>query len=114
MKFRVCRTSDYFDREKPCEGAFEVVIPRIHRTNLTSLDEFLTKAAQFWPDDSRVYLNEETGRVEIDCGDEKQWRIEIKSLDDLMEFINKNGQCVVYQDDDDELPTIEIYDDYRE
>jgi hypothetical protein len=48
--------------------------------------------------------------------DQRWWAIEIESLDDLLALAEKEGEIIVkapskYTDD---LPEIEIYDDYRE
>lgn len=43
------------------------------------------------------------------------WEIEIKSLDDLMELISEtNKGLIIFGPTETGLPTIEIYDDYRE
>lgn len=47
--------------------------------------------------------------------EEPLWQIEINSLDELCEFINKNGAIVLSpQHSSNGLYEIEIYDDYRE
>ena len=54
------------------------------------------------------------GSFKSQCGD---WLIEIKTLDDLIDFVKDNG-CIVVSDysniDENSIPEIEIYDDYRE
>lgn len=39
---------------------------------------------------------------------ETYWQVEINSLDELLAFINKNGEIVMRKD------SLEIYDTYRE
>ena len=42
------------------------------------------------------------------------YRLEINSLDELMDFINKYGDIVIYKGSSSESPKIVIYDDYLE
>ena len=43
----------------------------------------------------------------------RDWTIKVDNLDQLLEFIRDNGQCVIYSDADDGLNLI-IYDDWLE
>lgn len=49
------------------------------------------------------------GKITRDLGYRKVWTIEIP---DVMEFVREHGKCVVGFDNN--IPYIEIYDDYRE
>lgn len=42
------------------------------------------------------------------------YRLEINNLDELMDFINKYGDIVIYKGSSSESPKIVIYDDYLE
>ena len=41
------------------------------------------------------------------------WTIELRSLEDLMALVTMIGEPIIIQHDDD-MPELEIYDDYRE
>lgn len=114
MEFKVHRTSDWFEKGKPCDEAFEITVYQIAKTKCTSLEEYFAKHGRLFYKDNQVYLNEESGYVEVEVGSGIEWRIEIKSLDELIEFIKKYGECVVSYNEGNEMPAIEIYDAYRE
>jgi len=65
-------------------------------------------------DGAFVYKRE---RDTLDDEDRLSWAIEVNSLEELLQIIEKNGEPIIisgacnYQDG---LPQIEIYDDYRE
>jgi hypothetical protein len=40
--------------------------------------------------------------------------ITLNDLDALMAFVRENGKCIIFNSNPNLLPTIEIYDDYRE
>lgn len=43
------------------------------------------------------------------------WKVEIESLEDLMQLIvETKNPLVIFGEDDKSIPLIEIYDDYRE
>lgn len=42
------------------------------------------------------------------------WAIDIETIDDLMAFVDKNGDIVIQKDDAEDFPWLEIYDTYRE
>lgn len=86
MKFHVTRTSNYSDNIKPCEKAKEII------TEIRS-------------------VNTTTAR--------KIWYIEVNSIEDLLSFIDEQESEVVINTQktdivDYGMPSIEIYDDYRE
>lgn len=43
-----------------------------------------------------------------------RWRMEIKTLEELMDFIDKYGDIVIHQEYENNMRGIEIYDGYRE
>lgn len=52
----------------------------------------------------------EDGMIKRDIGTRYEWAVE---LTDIMEFVDRYGECIVGRDDRG-FCTIEIYDDYRE
>lgn len=61
-----------------------------------------------------VYKRE---RGSLDDQDRLSWALEVNSLDELLQFVEKIGECVIISgacDYQNGLPQIEIYDDYRE
>lgn len=40
--------------------------------------------------------------------------IELDNFNDLLNFANNNGEVIILDRLEDELPVLEIYDDYRE
>lgn len=85
MKFRIKRTSESsFCERKPCEGAY--------------VDRFEADK------NDRLY-------------DQRWWAIDIESLDDLLALAEKEREEIIVKapsEYTDNLPEIEIYDDYRE
>ena len=65
-------------------------------------------------DGAFVYKRE---RERLDDRDRLSWALEVNSLDELLQFIEKVCDSVIISracDYHDGLPKIEIYDDYRE
>jgi len=86
MKFEVTRTSDLFNKEKPCKDAKREIIKRINHKDL-----------QF--EDNAWIIEIETFEDVLKLTEESVWKsVVIKMNTDL---------CQVY-------PEIEIYDDWRE
>ena len=49
------------------------------------------------------------------CIKEKDYFIvELNDLNDFLNFVNNNGEVIILDHLEDELPVLEIYDDYRE
>lgn len=48
--------------------------------------------------------------------EKEMWIIEFNTLNDLLSFTKENGDYIVLSTptEDGEIPTVEIYDDYRE
>lgn len=86
MKFKIFRTSD-FREGKPCEGSEYYEGPvEMHIALLTN----------------KAYQVQDT-----------YWHIEINTLEELLKLCRDNGGRIIV-DTTDEMPDIEIYDDYRE
>lgn len=49
------------------------------------------------------------------CLKEKDYFVgNFDSIEDLLNFVNNNGEVIVLENSEDGLPVLEIYDDYRE
>lgn len=96
MTFKIERTSDWrFNKnDPPCKKAVAGV--EEHQFKERVFDE---KGKRVWQYSPR----------QIDI-----WTIEINTLEDLMELEKEVGVGVIVRAYDDEMPEIEIYDDYRE
>ena len=107
MKFIITRTSDYGDCSSPCAEAKEDQLVRIETRALYSPEEFDKKFAD----------REGNGYI---CRDREMmnvWTIEINSIEELIALSRKYGEIIItdhYLNDNDEYPTLEIYDSYRE
>ncbi|MCK5216587.1 MAG: hypothetical protein KAJ93_02300 [Methanosarcinales archaeon] len=105
MKFEVWRVSTYGDDSKPCDEAIQECTTRTQQKIFESTDEF--------NDDLSVELWYKTGfnhrlidgKIARDYN-KWIWTVEINSLDELIEFIKRNGEIVMVED------TIAIHDDY--
>jgi len=81
--FRIKRSSDPWERKKPCEEAFQMEVPPIS----SIWDKKKNRAGH------------------------PEWFVEV---DDILEFARKYDGCIVDFASGTEIPTLEIYDDYRE
>ena len=73
----------------------------------------VTRTSTWFNEDIRC---EEARQEEFVCNEHlyKRWVVEINTLEEIIEFIKKYGNIVLDADKKDELPKIEIYDDWRE
>lgn len=124
MKFQITRTSDYRHEKPPCEGVQSESLEIQDWRTVSSLEEgagkhwfkhFMAEGRNHRAEGGNIVR--ETGRFT------KIWTMEIETLNDLMSFIAEHDSVVVCQDgtgshtvtkDGKHLPSIEIYDDYRE
>jgi len=81
--FRVKRSSDPWEKRKPCEEAFQMEVPPI---------------SSIWDKKKN-----RAGHLE--------WFVKV---DDILEFARKQDGCIVDFENATKIPTLEIYDDYRE
>lgn len=68
-------------------------------------------------DDERLRLetvNINGGKEKKDLVQKNRWVIEIDGLQDLLKFISENEDLAVITVAGEDMPSIEIYDDYRE
>lgn len=120
MKFIISRTSDYGDYSSPCEEAKEDQVVRVETRTRYSPEEFDKKFADREGSWLSVGTNHRIGRNGYICRDREMmnvWTIEINSIEELIALSRKYGKIIVvdhYLSVNDEYPTLEIYDDYRE
>ena len=121
MQFIVKRTSDWEQNNPPCRGAVETLVqvwdfrtfktPQEHDAKLCQGH----RPSQQWLEKGTEHGTYEGG-IKRRLDDKKGWVIEINSLEELIEFSKEYGELVVsnFTSTNYEVPTIEIYDDYRE
>ena len=106
-----CDRPDDEDSKPPCDGAFPCEVMRIDRRYCDDPKKVpYNKGTSDWWYEKGSNHRVENGYICRDMGWWKQWFVEIP---DVMEFVRKNGTCVVSIDRDGH-ESIEIYDDYRE
>lgn len=119
MRFIVKRTSQYQfldEKSSPCDESI--------RLNYYKTEKYFDFEFESWgkteEERNKSWLG--TGknhRVENEYikreVEESAWFIDITTFDKLIKFIDKYGDCIISKrEEDNEFPTIEIYDDYRE
>ena len=87
MRFVVERTSTY-GITKPCEEARE-----------ENVKSYLYDSYEFKNREERI---------------ESKWVIELKNLQEMLDFVKKYRQVIIEDDGWYEIPVIEIYDSWRE
>lgn len=121
MKFIISCTSDYGDYSSPCAEAKEDRVVRIETRTLRTPEEFDKKFAAREGAWLSVGTNHRIGRNGYICRDREMmnvWTIEINSIEELIALSRKYGEKIIVADHylsvNDEYPTLEIYDGYRE
>jgi hypothetical protein len=113
MKFRITRTS-VCDNVKPCEKAVKGKYLYICTRTYTE-EEFNKRFAHrdgLWRSKGINHRVNKDGNIQRD--DEREcFIIEFNTLEELVQFVETNGDIVVSTLDSN-IPTIEIYDGYRE
>lgn len=114
MKFHISRTSDGIDEMQPHEKAYK--------------DKYIHIDSRYTDDSNKLNHKEdrdnwynkgnnhrvENGHIKRDF-QEESWFIDIDSLKELIDFLNEVGSIVVTKFIwNEDIPEIEIYDDYRE
>jgi hypothetical protein len=112
MKFRIKRTST---DKKPCSRAKKENCIYVDERDVSS-PELLKydNAVESWYSSGKNH-RVENGHIKRDIYT-TAWFIEINTLEDLLKFIKKHGNCIITQSDwlIKSCPSIEIYDTYRE
>lgn len=119
MKFIIKRTSGRAN-SSPCAEAKEEQVVRTETRTFHSPEEFDKKFANREGKWLSVGTNHRIGKNGYICRDREMmdvWVIEINSIEELVALSRKYGEIIIaghYFDINDEYPTLEIYDDYRE
>ncbi len=118
MKFIVYRTSSWGRDMPPCAEAKRDSIVRVETRTCLSPEEFdkrFAKQEGKWFSVGANHRVNEKGYITRDNGTWDVWSIEINSLEELVDFVNKYGEIVIGFDyNNKEYKYVEIYDDYRE
>lgn len=111
MLYIVKRTSEWASDVPPCTGAVKLPLIRVDRrsvddpkkipANRGTNGDWFTRGTNH-----RI----EDGNICRDIGTYNEWFVDIE---DVLLFVKKYGSCVLSVGEKD-VPTIEIYDDYRE
>lgn len=108
MKFQITRTSCY--GEQPCSEAVKESVPSYDDRTFKTFEEYDKKLGKFdgaWTAKGSNHevtswgIRRQLGRIDA-------WTIDFTTIEQLMKFVDKYGDCVVGDD------WIEIYDGYRE
>ena len=119
MKFIIRRTS-VWGNSSPCAEAKEDQVVGIETRTFRTPEEFDKRFAAREGAWLSVGNNHRIGRDCYICRDRDMmnvWTIEVNSIEELVALSRKYGEIIVadhYLSSNDEYPTLEIYDDYRE
>ena len=119
MKFIIRRTSGR-GNASPCAEAKEEQVVSIETRTFRTPEEFDKRFAAREGAWLSVGTNHRIGRDGYICRDRDMmnvWTIEVNSIEELVALSRKYGEIIVadhYLSSNDEYPTLEIYDDYRE
>lgn len=116
MVFKIRRTSLWND-DKPHDLAFKCNFPQWD-VRTTTEEDFNNRIRLFsrgdgalpWKEYGRNHEVMPNGHIRRQLQDKEEWAIDIASLDDLLKLAEKNEIIVSMG----EMPSVEIYDDYRE
>lgn len=116
MLFSINRTSAFDD--KPCDESFLAKHEKWHTRTCTE-DEFNERYSNregVWRSKGKNHTTLNDGRwVTRQEEDVELWSINIDTLEQLIELVNKYGDVILKQEGySTKTPEIEIYDDYRE
>lgn len=72
------------------------------------------KKNALWKAEGTNHTVTKSGGIRRKMGTEKVWVIAFATLEDLIKFVSNNGECIISPKSYNNLPSIEIYNDYRE
>ena len=111
MKFMIRRTS-LRDEEQPCKEVYKDEYVYVDERTVSNPAKIKQKGyPEKWYNEGRNHRVEK-GHIKRDFVD-TGWFVNIDSLEQLIKFQNKYGEIIVGEYCDG-VPSIEIYDDYRE
>ena len=115
MKVLVNRVSEYKNMDKaPCEGAKKELYTRIDERNVCSVEQLSERNRIDWFKYGENHRTLPNGHIARDNpkGKGEGWFIEINTLEELIDFINKTDDVIIYQNS--QFIELHIYDDYIE
>ena len=115
MIFQVERTSAK-PNEKPYKDCFPLKIKRVDVRRFHSPEEYNRNLKDNWFAKGTNHRITKEGYIARDFGFEEEWGIRIDSLEELMDFYKNVGEDIIITNSflNDDIPALEIYDDYRE
>lgn len=114
MKFKLTRTSTY--EVKPIEDCKKVYLDYWQIRTLSE-DEFNKRFGEregLWRSKGKKHKITPEGFIARVLSKETAFIVELNTLEDLTTFTKKYGQLIINDADLTGLPSLEIYDDYRE
>lgn len=118
MKFIVSRTSVWDEKQQPCEEAKRESVPYVESYNCKTPEEFdksgVMRREGSWLSVGTNHRVNKKGYITRDNGMRDVWSIEINSIEELIEFVDKHGEIVIQDAFCSDYKEIEIYDDWRE
>ena len=115
MKFIVSKTSDFGD-SKPCDEAKESTFTRVDTRAVDCPSKLQFPSDELWLQEGENHRIVD-GEITRDFPGQLCWVVEIDSLEELVEFMDRQEVDLILSREPDVLeniPTIELYDDYRE
>lgn len=129
MRFEVSRSSVWDDEQSPCPGAIKTTLPSLDRRTFTSPEEFDAKLGngesgtprgpwESYGSEHTVLRGPRGGAIGIqrrNPDDRPAWVIELDDLDALLKLADEQDELILtWSHNNESLPKVEIYDDYRE
>lgn len=116
MRFEVHRTSQYDSDTAPCAGAFRGTYEYWDRRTCKTPEEYDARLGLDEPWHSKGTKHQKDGDgIKRAMGPRDCWYVELDSFDDLLAFAAEYGELVLgHALGSPDVPSIEIYDDYRE
>ena len=114
MKCIVTRTSCRGYDQKPCEEAVKEILTAVDERIIDDPMKNKLIGERWYTEEGYFNHRVENGHIKRDYK-KPAYTIELKSLNDLQNFIDKYGSVIIERSTYKEIPfEIEIYDDWRE
>lgn len=81
-----------------------------HMMDLEDYNEYISEKKK--PCEEAKLINCIINNYGID--NQNRWCVELSTTEDIINFINKNGKIIINKSEVYDIPTIEIYDSWRE
>ena len=113
MTFLVSRTSKRYE-EKPCDDAEPTTVTLIDERPVDNPLKLPNFGLGWYADPCYCNHRVENGHIRRDYK-VNAWKLEINTLEELLEFFRKHGDLILTECGFDEIEIeLEIYDDFRE